>query len=163
MTTQYRFDRFCYYGCLAARLDNTRQPGCRGISARTVDPVVEKAFLDAIGGKQIAVALAAAEEVTARHTRTHRAAELAVTRAAVWKAVEQLRELGVTLDAQTSKGYRLAAGVSALSPERIESLLGADLRAGNRVPVILASPARTSRLEFLHEKHLAASGSQEPA
>jgi biotin operon repressor BirA-like protein len=57
------------------------------------------------------------------------AADLSVTRAAVWKAVEQLRELGVTLDAQTSKGYRLAAGVSALAPERIESLLGADLCA----------------------------------
>jgi len=63
------------------------------------------------------------------------AAELAVTRAAVWKAVEQLRELGVGLDAQTNKGYRLASGVSALSAdviteqlpravrERIEALL----------------------------------------
>ena len=47
------------------------------------------------------------------------AAELDVTRAAVWKAVEQLRELGVALDAHTNKGYRLAAGVSALSVERM--------------------------------------------
>jgi len=51
------------------------------------------------------------------------AAELSVTRAAVWKAVEQLRELGVALDAQTSKGYRLAAGVSALDAGRIDALL----------------------------------------
>jgi BirA family transcriptional regulator, biotin operon repressor / biotin---[acetyl-CoA-carboxylase] ligase len=43
------------------------------------------------------------------------AADLSVTRAAIWKSVEQLRELGVALDAQTSKGYRLAPGVSALS------------------------------------------------
>jgi BirA family transcriptional regulator, biotin operon repressor / biotin---[acetyl-CoA-carboxylase] ligase len=57
------------------------------------------------------------------------AADLAVTRAAVWKAVEQLRELGVTLEAQTHKGYRLAPGISALSAERIEALLPADLRA----------------------------------
>jgi BirA family biotin operon repressor/biotin-[acetyl-CoA-carboxylase] ligase len=57
------------------------------------------------------------------------AADLSVTRAAVWKAVEQLRELGVTLDAQTNKGYRLAPGVSALSVERIQSLLPADVRA----------------------------------
>lgn len=56
------------------------------------------------------------------------AAELAVTRAAVWKAVEQLRELGVSLDASTNKGYRLAPGVSALSVEGIESLLPDDLR-----------------------------------
>jgi BirA family biotin operon repressor/biotin-[acetyl-CoA-carboxylase] ligase len=51
------------------------------------------------------------------------ASDLSVTRAAVWKAVEQLRELGFTLDASTHKGYRLAAGVSALSPERIMALL----------------------------------------
>jgi BirA family biotin operon repressor/biotin-[acetyl-CoA-carboxylase] ligase len=56
------------------------------------------------------------------------AADLEVTRAAVWKAVEQLRELGVALDAQTSKGYRLAAGVSALSAERILAQLPGDVR-----------------------------------
>jgi BirA family biotin operon repressor/biotin-[acetyl-CoA-carboxylase] ligase len=63
------------------------------------------------------------------------AADLAVTRAAVWKSVEQLRELGVALDAQTSKGYRLAPGVSALSVERIQSQLPADVRA--RLEVLL--------------------------
>jgi BirA family biotin operon repressor/biotin-[acetyl-CoA-carboxylase] ligase len=57
------------------------------------------------------------------------AADLEVTRAAVWKAVEQLRELGVALDAQTQKGYRLGDGVSALSVERIEAALPADVRA----------------------------------
>jgi BirA family transcriptional regulator, biotin operon repressor / biotin---[acetyl-CoA-carboxylase] ligase len=57
------------------------------------------------------------------------AADLAVTRAAVWKAVEQLRELGVALDAQTHKGYRLAEGVSALSATGIEALLSPELRA----------------------------------
>jgi BirA family biotin operon repressor/biotin-[acetyl-CoA-carboxylase] ligase len=56
------------------------------------------------------------------------AAELAVTRAAVWKAVEQLRELGVALDAQTHKGYRLGGGVSALSAPGIEALLPPALR-----------------------------------
>ena len=57
------------------------------------------------------------------------AADLSVTRAAVWKAVEQLRELGVTLDAQPNKGYRLAPGVCALAVERIEALLPAEVRA----------------------------------
>jgi len=57
------------------------------------------------------------------------ASDLGVTRAAVWKAVEQLRELGVALDAQTNKGYRLAAGVSALSAERIAALLPHEVRA----------------------------------
>ena len=57
------------------------------------------------------------------------AADLSVTRAAVWKAVEQLREMGVTLDAQSNKGYRLASGVTALSVDRIQALLPADVRA----------------------------------
>jgi len=57
------------------------------------------------------------------------AQDLSVTRAAVWKAVEQLRELGVQLDAQTSKGYRLSPGVSALNPARIRELLPATARA----------------------------------
>jgi BirA family biotin operon repressor/biotin-[acetyl-CoA-carboxylase] ligase len=57
------------------------------------------------------------------------ATELHVTRAAVWKAVEQLRELGVALDAQTNKGYRLAPGVTALDAQRIEAGLSAPVRA----------------------------------
>jgi BirA family biotin operon repressor/biotin-[acetyl-CoA-carboxylase] ligase len=57
------------------------------------------------------------------------AAELEVTRAAVWKAVEQLRELGVALDAQSNKGYRLASGVSALDVRQIEAQLPATVRA----------------------------------
>lgn len=57
------------------------------------------------------------------------AADLEVTRAAVWKAVEHLRELGVGLDASTNKGYRLAPGVSALAPERILERLTGDVRA----------------------------------
>ena len=81
MGTQYRFGRFCLYDCLASRRDQLHQPGCRGISARTVDPVVEQAFLATVAPDQIALALAAADEVAARHTRTHRAAELAVQRA----------------------------------------------------------------------------------
>jgi excisionase family DNA binding protein len=80
MTTVYRFDRYCFYDC-AARRDHTSQDGCRGISARTVDDAVTARFLQAVTPQQISLALAAAEEVAARHTRTHRAAELAVQRA----------------------------------------------------------------------------------
>ncbi len=63
------------------------------------------------------------------------AADLAVTRAAVWKAVEQLRDIGVGLEASSSKGYRLAAGVSALSDQRIAARLPAEVRA--RLEVLL--------------------------
>jgi BirA family biotin operon repressor/biotin-[acetyl-CoA-carboxylase] ligase len=51
------------------------------------------------------------------------AAELSVTRAAVWKAVEQLREMGVALEAQTHRGYKLAGGVSPLDADRIVAAL----------------------------------------
>jgi BirA family biotin operon repressor/biotin-[acetyl-CoA-carboxylase] ligase len=57
------------------------------------------------------------------------ATELHVTRAAVWKAVEQLRDLGVALDAQSNKGYRLAPGVSPLDAQRIETGLPEPVRA----------------------------------
>ena len=57
------------------------------------------------------------------------ASDLSVTRAAVWKAVEQLRELGVTLDASTHKGYRLGAGVSALSSEHILASLPPEVQS----------------------------------
>jgi BirA family biotin operon repressor/biotin-[acetyl-CoA-carboxylase] ligase len=62
------------------------------------------------------------------HSGEALAADLAVTRAAVWKAVEQLRELGVTLDASTHKGYRLAPGISALSVEGIAAQLPTAVR-----------------------------------
>jgi len=79
------------------------------------------------------------------------AADLSVTRAAIWKAVEQLRELGVRLDAQTHRGYRLASGVSALDPARIEAGLRGDVRArleGLRVEWALVS-TNTRLLESL--------------
>jgi hypothetical protein len=79
MGTTYRFDRYCFYDC-ATRRDRTRDR-CRGISARTVDDAVVARFLTAVTPQQITLAVAAAEEVAARHTRTHRAAELAVQRA----------------------------------------------------------------------------------
>ncbi len=81
MGTAYRFDRYCFYDCFAARRDHATTSGCRGISARTVDDAVTGRFLQAVTGEQISLALAAAEEVAARHTRSHRAAELAVARA----------------------------------------------------------------------------------
>ncbi len=53
------------------------------------------------------------------------ASDLGVTRAAVWKAVEQLRALGLELEAVPHRGYRLTPGVNALSAERISELLPA--------------------------------------
>ena len=51
------------------------------------------------------------------------AARFGVTRAAVWKAVNALREEGAEIESVTNRGYRLAARPDLLSAEEIRSLL----------------------------------------
>ncbi len=57
------------------------------------------------------------------HSGEQLAEKLGVTRAAIWKAVESLRELGATLHAVRNRGYRLRSGSEALDSKRIETLL----------------------------------------
>jgi len=80
MGTRYRPRRPPSYLCVSGR-DNARMPGCRSVVASTVDESVARLLLDTVTPEQISLALAAADEVAGRHTRTHRAAELAVERA----------------------------------------------------------------------------------
>lgn len=63
------------------------------------------------------------------HSGEALAAELDVTRAAIWKAVEQLRELGVEPEAQPNKGYRLPPGVDALDEAVINAELSHSVRS----------------------------------
>jgi DNA invertase Pin-like site-specific DNA recombinase len=70
-----------YYECNHARADHVSTPGCRSIRADTVDAAVSNALLEAVAPSQLALALAAAGEVTTRRQRSIRAAELAVERA----------------------------------------------------------------------------------
>ena len=70
-----------YYECARARADHVATPDCRSVRAATVDEAVAAALLAAVGPDQLALALAAADEVTARRTRSLRAAELSVERA----------------------------------------------------------------------------------
>lgn len=51
------------------------------------------------------------------------ARRLGVTRAAVWKHIEQLREFGAPIEAAAGSGYRLAWPLEALDGERIRSEL----------------------------------------
>ncbi|MFT3790967.1 MAG: biotin--[acetyl-CoA-carboxylase] ligase [Rudaea sp.] len=64
--------------------------------------------------------------------RTLSGAELArrlgVTRAAVWKQMEQLRELGAPIEAAAGRGYRLAWPLELLDTGRIRDGLGAATR-----------------------------------
>ncbi|MFO1456530.1 MAG: biotin--[acetyl-CoA-carboxylase] ligase [Steroidobacteraceae bacterium] len=52
-----------------------------------------------------------------------------VTRSAVWKSIEALRELGVQVEAVTHRGYRLAQPTEALSADAIRAQLDPDVRA----------------------------------
>jgi BirA family transcriptional regulator, biotin operon repressor / biotin---[acetyl-CoA-carboxylase] ligase len=53
------------------------------------------------------------------HSGEDLAQALGVSRSAVWKAVESLRELGATLHAVRNRGYRLAKSSEPLAAERI--------------------------------------------
>lgn len=46
---------------------------------------------------------------------------LGVSRTAVWKQIRQLRELGYTIEAVTSRGYRLAGAPDSLIPTEIQA------------------------------------------
>ncbi|MET7855033.1 recombinase family protein [Streptomyces avermitilis] len=81
MTTRYHRGDRAAYECSASRADQQSTATCRSIAADTVDEAVTERLLAVLTPEQIALALAAAEEVTDRHTRSHRAAELALDRA----------------------------------------------------------------------------------
>jgi BirA family biotin operon repressor/biotin-[acetyl-CoA-carboxylase] ligase len=57
------------------------------------------------------------------------AARLGITRAAVWKQIEQLRAFGLPIDASAAHGYRLAAPVETLDAARIAAAISPERRA----------------------------------
>lgn len=79
MGVHYQDDR-AYYSCRASS-DRQATPGCQHASAATVDAAVTGALFTAIAPAELALAIAAAGEVTARRQRASRAAELTVQRA----------------------------------------------------------------------------------
>jgi BirA family transcriptional regulator, biotin operon repressor / biotin---[acetyl-CoA-carboxylase] ligase len=62
------------------------------------------------------------------HSGEQLAQELGVSRGAVWKAVDSLRDLGATLHAVRNRGYRLRSGGDALDAARIAALLPPTVR-----------------------------------
>ncbi|TQC38354.1 recombinase, partial [Rhodococcus sp. WS4] len=80
MCTNYRTDQRPSYEC-SSRADRLTTPNCRSVVAFTVDDVVAERFVAAVDPTEIALALAAADEVADRHRRVSRAHELAVERA----------------------------------------------------------------------------------
>src|SRR6266571_3389228 len=80
MRTNYHTDQRPSYEC-SSRADRLITPTCRSVAAATVDAVVAAALLNALTPDQVALALSAADQVTDRHQRVSRAAQLAVERA----------------------------------------------------------------------------------
>ena len=80
MRTNYHTGQRPGYEC-SSRADRLTTPTCRSVAAATVDDAVAGVLLDALTPEQVALALAAADEVAGRHQRVSRAAELAVERA----------------------------------------------------------------------------------
>ena len=80
MRTNYHSDQRPAYEC-SGRADRLTTPTCRSIAASTVDDAVAEQLLNTLNPNEIALALAAADEVADRHQRVGRAAELAVERA----------------------------------------------------------------------------------
>ncbi len=80
MSTHYRDNGFAYYEC-SSKADQLNTSTCRSITAETVDNAVAERLLDTLNPHEMALALAAADEVADRRNRRNRAAELAVERA----------------------------------------------------------------------------------
>ena len=80
MSTHYRDSGFAYYEC-SSRTDQMHTPTCRSITSDTVDNAVTERLLEALNPHEMALAIAAADEVADRRHRRNRAAELAVERA----------------------------------------------------------------------------------
>lgn len=79
MGTRYGDGGRVHYQC--QRRDPNRTTTCRTVASVTVDDAVAALLLDAVTRQQLTLAVKAAEELTDRHARSHRAAELAVERA----------------------------------------------------------------------------------
>jgi len=72
------------------------------------------------------------------------AADFNVTRSAIWKAVQRLRELGTGIEAITHHGYRLALPSSPLATEGVLALLQPATRARLRHGQCMAETASTN-------------------
>lgn len=81
MSTRYHRNGHAGYECSASRANHMATPTCRSISAATVDEAVAERLLAALNPQEVALALAAADELSDRRSRRSRAAELTVERA----------------------------------------------------------------------------------
>jgi len=82
------------------------------------------------------------------HSGARLAATLAVSRTAVWKALQGISELGLELHSVPKRGYRLSQSIETLSRPRIEKALSADARSRLRKLEVLALTESTNSRLF---------------
>ncbi|MGH2743254.1 MAG: recombinase family protein [Thermoleophilaceae bacterium] len=80
MTTLHRREG-SYYECGHSRADHVNTPACRSVKAAVVDELIVRRLLEAVAPEEVALALAAADEVADRRARSTRAVELRLERA----------------------------------------------------------------------------------
>jgi BirA family biotin operon repressor/biotin-[acetyl-CoA-carboxylase] ligase len=81
------------------------------------------------------------------HSGEQLAAQLGISRAAVWKRVRRLQQtLGLSVDAVRGRGYRLAAPIELLDADLIRSLLSSGSRRQLAELALLPSVASTNDL-----------------
>jgi DNA invertase Pin-like site-specific DNA recombinase len=158
MSTRYQAGRG-YYECSHARADHVATPRCRSVRSDTLDQAVARRLLEALSPEEVALALAAADEVQQRRARSTRAAELAVERARyeadraerafhscepehrlVARSLEQRWEHKLAVLAETETELQQAqAAVAPLPPRAQLEALCADL------PGLWAAPTTSAR------------------
>jgi DNA invertase Pin-like site-specific DNA recombinase len=80
MTTLHRREG-SYYECGHSRADHINTPACRSVKTTVVDALLARRVIDALAPEEIALALAAADQVADRRARSTRAVELRIERA----------------------------------------------------------------------------------
>ncbi|MBV9534858.1 MAG: recombinase family protein, partial [Solirubrobacterales bacterium] len=80
MSVRYRSGS-AHYDCSASRVNRLHTRACRSVKASVIDELVAGRLLQALAPREIALALAAADEIQARRARSNRALELRVERA----------------------------------------------------------------------------------
>lgn len=82
-----------------------------------------------------------------RHSGEILAHQLNISRAAVWKSIKRLESLGLEIEAERGKGYRLRRPVELLSAEKIrQSLLPEVAQTCNKIDVLFKTDSTNSTL-----------------
>ena len=90
------------------------------------------------------------------HSGEELGALLGISRAAVWKKIQHLSELGLELDAVRGKGYRLPAGIEFLDRASIDGMLadGVGERVGMTLPLSTSSTNDAVRSQNIEDRAL---------